>query len=132
VRVLRHMQHIRRRVILLACVLALGLTAGGAYAWSYIVTYGGTEGPISLGHLDYRATPNEFFREWNRVYRTLTSGESDRMSLFYNGECCAVTNSTDNPFVDNRDSSGAVRAGCQNVSSPHSIINNVTCQTTHP
>jgi hypothetical protein len=126
------MQHMRRRVILFACVLVVGLSAGGAYAWSYIVTYGGTEGPISLGHLDHRATPNDFYREFNRAYRTLTSGETDKMSLFYNGQCCAMFNSLTNPFTDTRDSDGARRAGCQNVSSPHSTITNVTCQTTHP
>jgi hypothetical protein len=125
---------LRRRLVLVICLLAIAIPPSTAYAWSYIVTYGGPE--ITLYHYEWRATPHEKFREFNRIYRTLwyePNDTADKASLFYGGGGPNVTSyANDNPFTDQRDSPGAQKAGCQNVVPYEFPLYNVTCQTTHP
>jgi hypothetical protein len=120
---------VRRVGVVALCLLAIILPPTGAYAYGYIVVYAG-DPPIDLPHYHYRATTHAKFREWNRIYRELEPAQYDKASLFYQGT--NVVDWMENPFVDQRDSVGQERAGCQNVANPEALLWTVTCQTTHP
>lgn len=114
-----------RTGVILIALFAVSL-AFAAAAFAAVSTYYGTAGMAS-GQIE--ATSGFYSRDWNRVYRP---GGYIFQLTYYSGGCCYsawVSNTWDNPFVDQRNATSAM-AYCNNYSSY--FVNSVTCQTTVP
>lgn len=117
---------LRARVTIIACLLLLALPPTAAQAW-YTVQYVGPP-PAYFCCFGYGGSTTGFApRLRNSIWRTLGSGVA---GLIYSTDSTWLTNTSQNPFVDLRDTSYA-KAGCSNRSSS-SGLQNVTCSTRNP